>query len=272
MADFFSDSDDDKAVEELLSQAMDSTVLEQVAKINCASFNDSDLPSHLETRFQKLKSFPSNPNSLPSSKSFNKIDSVNEAKNCEEKKGLKKSPDSKICLSPSNSSETCNFSPLKKNPKLKKGFQKSPDSKNCLSPSNSSESCDFSPLKKNPQKKLGGKNEMKSPSSSRSISPPVKSGCFLCSPKRVSRRKSSKEMRGLELGFDWGKNDGFLSDLSNFSMNSSQKKMIKKAMEEEEKICREADKIVKWAKHASARMEVEGIDDELSDDENAKFH
>ncbi|PIN14161.1 hypothetical protein CDL12_13218 [Handroanthus impetiginosus] len=106
--------------------------------------------------------------------------------------------------------------------------------------------------------------------SSRSVSPPAKSGCFLCSPKKVSRKKS-KESRGLDLGLDWGKDDELLPDLSSFSMNN-QRKMIKKAVEEEERICREADKIVKWAKHASARMDISGIEDELSDDENAKSH
>lgn len=40
-------------------------------------------------------------------------------------------------------------------------------------------------------------------------------------------------------------------------------------MKEEEKINREAEKIVKWAKQASARMmDVSGLDDELSDFEN----
>ncbi|KAI3453927.1 hypothetical protein Pfo_010590 [Paulownia fortunei] len=239
MGDFFSDSDGEKAVEEILSQAMDSTILEQVAAINCAGFTDSGLPSHLETRFQRLKSFPSStakPTSL-STKSFSlshppefkKSDTVNEAKSSDspEEKNVEKSEKG--------------FSPC---------LKKSPDSKNWLSDSGS-----LSPFKKNPRGKVEKKGT-KSPSSSscegfssRSVSPPVKSGCFLCSPK---------------------KHDELLSDLSNFSVNS-QRKMIKKAMEEEERICREADKIVKWAKHASARMDISGIEDELSDDENAKF-
>ncbi|KAK2988618.1 hypothetical protein RJ640_002583 [Escallonia rubra] len=60
MGDFtlLSDSDDDRAVEELLAQAKDHSVLEQVAAINCSGFTpDSSLPTHLETRFRKLKSF-----------------------------------------------------------------------------------------------------------------------------------------------------------------------------------------------------------------------
>ncbi|XP_057766838.1 uncharacterized protein LOC130987207 [Salvia miltiorrhiza] len=261
MADFFADSDDDKAVEELLSQAMDATVLEQVAAVNCAGFNDDGLPSHLQTRFQKLKSFPSsaaNPTPL-STKSFNlshtpdfkKNGAVNEAKaplSSEEKTAEKKST---------------------------KCSTKSPDENSCLS---DAETPSQSPFKEIPQRKLkkNAKKSAKSLSfsscdgfSSRSVSPPAKSGCFLCSPKKVSKKKS-KENRGLDFGVDCGKSDELLSDLSNFSVRS-QRRMIKKAMEEEERISREAEKIVKWAKQASARMEISGIEDEISDDDNAKF-
>ncbi|PIN13610.1 hypothetical protein CDL12_13757 [Handroanthus impetiginosus] len=223
MADFLTDSDDEKAVEELLSQAMDMEILDQVAAINCAGFSDSGLPSHLETRFQNLKSFPSN---SPNSK---KISSVNE-------KGFS------ACL------------------------KKSPDSRNCLYPSKSSDIGSFSHFKKTPQKILG-KKEIKFPTK-KCVSPPAKSGCFLCIPKKVSGKKK-KENRGLDLGLVWGKHDELLSDLSSFSVKN-QEKMMKKAMEEEEKICREAEKIVKWAKNASARMDVSDIEDELSD-QSARF-
>ena len=49
-----------------------------------------------------------------------------------------------------------------------------------------------------------------------------------------------------------------------------QQKILKKAMKEEEKINREAEKIVKWAKQTSARMNISDIEDELSDNENPK--
>ncbi|EPS60785.1 hypothetical protein M569_14018, partial [Genlisea aurea] len=52
---FLSDSEDERAVEELLAQAKDMAVLEQVAAINCAGFANSDLPPNLESRFQNLK-------------------------------------------------------------------------------------------------------------------------------------------------------------------------------------------------------------------------
>ncbi|KAG2303664.1 hypothetical protein Bca4012_062418 [Brassica carinata] len=51
-------SKDASAVEELLSQARDLCVLEQVAAINLAGVTDSALPTNLETRFRRLKSLP----------------------------------------------------------------------------------------------------------------------------------------------------------------------------------------------------------------------
>ncbi|XP_022871922.1 uncharacterized protein LOC111391024 [Olea europaea var. sylvestris] len=272
MADFLTDSDDEKKVDELLSQAMDLTVLEQVAAINCSGFNDSDLPSHLETRFQKLKSFPveKSKSDLLSTKSFNSSktpefknrDLINEAKKVnpsEEIKGYFSDERSKEKMG-SKSTEN--------------GLKKNPVGKNCVSPTESFENESFPSLKKNAQGKMG-KKQPKSPSSAswddfsgESLSPPAKTGCFWCSPKKASR-KNSKENRSLDRDLDWGKNDEFLSDMSNFSSKSQKKKMMK-AMKEEEEICREAEKIIKWAKQASARMDVSGIEDELSDNENFK--
>ena len=50
----------------------------------------------------------------------------------------------------------------------------------------------------------------------------------------------------------------------------NQQKLLKKAMKEEEEISKEAEKIVKWAKQASARMEISCIEDDLSDNESFK--
>ncbi|KAL7150585.1 hypothetical protein ABFS83_05G123100 [Erythranthe nasuta] len=257
MDDFFSDdSDGEKAVEELLSQAMDSTILEQVAAINCAGFTKTDLPSHLETRFQRLKSLPS-PAAKPAplaTKSFS-FSNPSELEKNEPKK------------SDSGEEKPAEDKGEEVHPKC---LKKVPEEKNYFSGSES-----FSPLKKkNPRVKMeekGNKSFSSSSSfegfSSRSVSPPAKSGCFLCSPKKSARK--NKENRGLDLGINWGKkqdNDDLLSDLSD-----NQRKLIKKAMAEEEKICREAEKIVKWAKQYSSRMDISSIEDELSDDENAKF-
>ncbi|KAJ0054557.1 hypothetical protein Pint_02305 [Pistacia integerrima] len=61
------------------------------------------------------------------------------------------------------------------------------------------------------------------------------------------------------------KNDEFLSDLGIFLVKEQQK-MPKKAMKEEEKVSREAGKIVKWEKQVSMRMSAHDIEDELNDD------
>ncbi|TQD85782.1 hypothetical protein C1H46_028698 [Malus baccata] len=60
MADFsFYLADTDKsAVDDLISQSQDLCVLDQVSAIKCSDFTDSLLPTELESRFCKLKSFP----------------------------------------------------------------------------------------------------------------------------------------------------------------------------------------------------------------------
>lgn len=97
-----------------------------------------------------------------------------------------------------------------------------------------------------------------------SPSPPRKAGCFWCSPKKDSSKKKSKENWGVGNVVGWDKSDELLSDLGSFS-SKKQQKMLKKAMKEEQKISREAEKILEWAKQTSARMNVLDIEDELSD-------
>lgn len=250
MANFFSDSDEDKAVDDLLSQAMESTVLEQIAAIHCAGLTDSGLPSHLETRFQRLKSFPSAAakSTCVSTKSFN-------LSQPSEKNGSAENPKIPDTIGGENWGK----------------FEESipPSSKKCReSPSKLSDSGSSFELR-NPRIEKIGRNISHSSVDeiNRSVSPPVKSGCFFCSPKnKGSRGRREKGNRDLD-DLDWGKHDELLSDLS----VNSQRKMIKKAMEEEERVCREAEKIVKWAKQVSSRMDVSGIDDGFSDDENPKF-
>ncbi|CAK9163233.1 unnamed protein product [Ilex paraguariensis] len=294
MADFsyLSDSDDEKAVQELLSQAMDHSVLEQVAKINCSGFTDSDLPTHLETRFQKLKSFPAtkpkspnlttDPKNLASSSFNSKLSSHKSLKpqlDNELKNSIRAKTESDSLSDDENVFQEEDPKEKKRlNPKLQSGFDFSPSK----SSNSSRESAIFSPSKQNPDGKSGSKSKSQSGSalsrsdswdiSLDSLSPPQKTGCFLCSPKRVSRKKSKENRIGgasLDWGKNWTKNDEFLSDLSTFS-TKEQQKMLKKAMKEEEKISREAEQIVKWAKQASARMDVLGIEDELSDHESKK--
>ncbi|XP_027913368.1 uncharacterized protein LOC114173282 [Vigna unguiculata] len=53
----------------------------------------------------------------------------------------------------------------------------------------------------------------------------------------------------------WGKNDEMLSDRSTFSVKE-QEKRFKKALEEEEKVNREAERVVQWVKQESAKIDL----------------
>lgn len=66
---------------------------------------------------------------------------------------------------------------------------------------------------------------------------------------------------------EWGKNDEILSDMSTFSVKE-QESRLKKALEEEERVSKEAERLVKWVKQESARIDVSTIKSILSDDEN----
>lgn len=57
----------------------------------------------------------------------------------------------------------------------------------------------------------------------------------------------------MELDRDWEQKDELLSDSSTFSIKA-QERRLKKALEEEEKASREAEKVVQWVKQESAKM------------------
>lgn len=67
---------------------------------------------------------------------------------------------------------------------------------------------------------------------------------------------------------EWGKNDEILSDTSTFSVKE-QERRLKKALEEEERASKEAERIVKWVKQESARIDVSAIKSILSDEKEA---
>ncbi|PKA46186.1 hypothetical protein AXF42_Ash015479 [Apostasia shenzhenica] len=55
-------SPDDSDIDAVISEATDLCVLEQIAALNTAHLSDSPLPTDIDSRFKKLKSFPgSNP-------------------------------------------------------------------------------------------------------------------------------------------------------------------------------------------------------------------
>ncbi|CAE5958338.1 unnamed protein product [Arabidopsis arenosa] len=96
---------DDLAVANLLSQAKDHYVLEQVAKINCSGFtDDSALPSNLETRsrLRRLKSLPVSRSDSVASSSKKKLLSLS--------KTLASYPKKKSCGNGSSVSSFSSFS------------------------------------------------------------------------------------------------------------------------------------------------------------------
>uniref|UniRef100_A0A803PEL6 Uncharacterized protein n=1 Tax=Cannabis sativa TaxID=3483 RepID=A0A803PEL6_CANSA len=273
MADFsFLSDTDDSAVEELISQTRDLCVLEQVSAINCSGFVDTLLPNDLESRFNRLKSFPARdtkPTLLPphggSARCVSDLTSKTE------------SPDEDSTI----------FSPSKRNPEkviasksklpidsvesslknlgisTSKESNRGPISFSSNSSNSSPEKVKFSVSKRGLDEKKRRRSRLQNRSFS-SPSPPKRAGCLWCSPKKEAPRRRSKEDWSISSD-DWSKNDELLSDLGSFSFKE-QRKILKMAMKEQQKISREAQKIVKMAKQASARMNVSGIDDdELSD-------
>ncbi|KAK1436001.1 hypothetical protein QVD17_01776 [Tagetes erecta] len=276
---FLTDSDDERAVEDLLSQAKDHSVLEQIAAINCSSFSNSDnLPFDLENRFRKLKSLPTTTTSgaghrLPPSKSKSFTPQSRADSNSNERKS---SPSDFVEFEHDLDLKKCSekSSPSTDNPEEHSRSKLKPKSA-----SNTDEICKPKGLKsKSKPKPRTGSSEsrsdswsMSSPESeSRSVSPARRGiGCLWCSPKK-EKRKQGKENR-LSSSSSWG-NDYDVEFLKTFSVKE-QKRIMKQAMKEEEKINKEAEKIVKWAKQASSRMmNVSGLDDEheLTDDEDTK--
>ncbi|KAM7490774.1 hypothetical protein LguiA_033695 [Lonicera macranthoides] len=291
MADF-SDSDDERAIQDILSQAMDHSVLEQVAAINCSAFDsDSVLPTHLETRFHKLKSFPSaKPTSqFPKtrgdfgSSSFNsQFPPPPESLKPQIKNRVDSEPDSGSQFHDGNASPKATVEiPIGKKDLEQKSpnrYFSSPSKLSDFSAENAifSENEFFSATKRGKTKEKKGlksksrSGSFRSPSdssnsSTESRSPPQRIGCFWCSPKRVSGKKSRENNRISGIDLNWGNDDELLSTFS----SREQQKILKKAMKEEEKINREAEKIVKMAKQASMRMEAFGIKDELTDDDDS---
>ncbi|KAF8412599.1 hypothetical protein HHK36_000568 [Tetracentron sinense] len=104
-----------------------------------------------------------------------------------------------------------------------------------------------------------------------SESPPRNICCFCYSSKRVTRKRGKSDgVAEIDANDrDWGQNDEILSDMSTFSVKEQQQR-LKKALKEEEKISREAEKVVEWVKQESARMDVSAIQDMISDERKAK--
>ncbi|KAK7252566.1 hypothetical protein RIF29_36610 [Crotalaria pallida] len=90
--------------------------------------------------------------------------------------------------------------------------------------------------------------------------------CFSISTKKtsVARNVNNSESSNHH---EWGKNDEILSDMSTFSAKE-QERRLKKALEEEERVSREAERVVQWVKQESARIDTSTIKAILSYDDD----
>ncbi|KAF8380823.1 hypothetical protein HHK36_028317 [Tetracentron sinense] len=274
MADFsFLSDSEDSAVENLVSQAIDLSVLEQVASINICGASDSLLPTDLETRFRKLKSFPQSKPKLktpPPYLNSEKKEASTSLNHC--RKSPTSSSDEEIDFNsqfPSVESVKAKAeNELKRSNKGKATPDSFSDEENVISPLPKAKPNDRMDSKPKSRSGYVSSPLTSSNSSLEALSPPRQTCCFWCSPKRAPRKKSKENrVAGVNLDtLDWGKNNEVLSDLSTFSLKDQRRK-LKKALKEEEKISREAEKVVEWAKQASARMNVSAVQDVLSDDE-----
>lgn len=291
MADFgyFSDTDD-SAVEDLVSQAKELSALEQVAAINCSGFTDSTLPDDLEARFRRLKSLPaSRPDPVSSSSSTIRQKHLAHSKSVATHpkedgnfSGNRRNPGKKTASVSLSDEESSIFSGNKRDLGVKSGFEKqgsgdfsdsgiiegkifSPvkqtqklhKQKRRIGSSSSSSSIDLaSPQSSDPEPEKKSKPKSSTSSWIDKLSPSKIMGYIWRSPKKSSTNKK-KNMKtfndsGRERNID--DFDEFLSDLNAFSVED-QRKMLKKALKEQQKMRKEAAEIIKMAKQASAKFD-----------------
>lgn len=266
MEDFFSDTDE-SAVDELIAQAEDLVALDHLSSLNLSSH----LPSHLESRFQNLKSFPPR---FPISSPSRLID-----QKAEEREGFS----SKLELGKEDGKREVGLGPKSELEKMGKHKGRGGGSSSSNSSGSFTEDTIFMPQKANPVSE-NGDPRVKSKrgalpgrsgrsgfnrglglglGSDSSSSPPRKGGCFWCSPKKKSHRKNKDLDSELDMGMGRGNHEELLSDLGSFSMKE-RRRVLKEAIKEQERLSKEAEKIVMFAKQAAARMQVYG---DNSDDE-----
>ncbi|KAG2304153.1 hypothetical protein Bca52824_032804 [Brassica carinata] len=268
---YLSDTDD-SAVEELISQAKELSALEQIAAINCSGFTDSStLPDDLESRFRRLKSLPSAapPDPVPSrisKKDLAHSKSVASYPKDADLSGNRRDPGKKSGFDDdsgnkrdvgvklgssrgglesdgsgdfSDSGSSKIFSPAKRTQKLPKEKQ----SFDLVTPPSS----DSEPEKKSKSKS--------SSSWVKKLSPSKIIGYIWSSPNKSSstKKKNIKSIKsfGRERDVDF---DEFLSDLNAYSVED-QRKMLKKALKEQQKMRKEAAEIIKMTRKASARFD-----------------
>ncbi|XP_059444982.1 uncharacterized protein LOC132176716 [Corylus avellana] len=91
----------------------------------------------------------------------------------------------------------------------------------------------------------------------------AKTCCFWFSTKKkIDEVSGGSNMEEKE---KWEKKDEILSDMSTFSVRE-QERRLKKALKDEERVSREAEKVVQWVKQESSRMDDSVIKSVLNHD------
>ncbi|KAJ1692969.1 hypothetical protein LUZ63_009667 [Rhynchospora breviuscula] len=264
---------DKSAVDAIIAEAMDACALDHIAKLNTAhlSSSSSSLSSDLESRFRKLKSFPTR-TAATASPAVTASRSLNFGK---ENNAPTPSPASVPIVGSGftgGDGETESSSPVvtcgempkgmetQSEVEVRSGVQTGEDVKSKKdSSADSGLGSGFSP-----SKRRGPQPDQ---------SPLDRLGCcFFLSPKKAtSTTPKSKQKDGnggsvhdMDFGAveldELSDNKKFLADIK------EQQKKLKKALKEQEKVSREAAKLVRYARHASARMRANT--DELFSDED----
>ncbi|KAL9253756.1 hypothetical protein AKJ16_DCAP08038 [Drosera capensis] len=232
MADFsfLSSSDDDSAIDVLISSTIDHCTLETITKLNTSSFTDQTLlPPHLESRFRRLKSH------LPTTQ--NELLTRNQRNGTSKKEILRNGESSFLFDSDPGSSN----SDLDKgfDEKVRKGFPS-----RGLDTGNWEVGC----VEKGEWRNGSG--------SSREVEDSKGVVCSCFGGKGLGFKRKSGRKMGNEV----------LRDLGSLS-RMEQRDVMKMALKEEERIAKEAERIVEWARQASERVNVGDLEEEEEDDE-----
>ncbi|KAH7865440.1 hypothetical protein Vadar_006730 [Vaccinium darrowii] len=92
--------------------------------------------------------------------------------------------------------------------------------------------------------------------------------CFSNGKKKTTRSKgTSGRVDQTKNRKDWGKREEMLSDMSTFSVDE-QERRLKAAVEEEEKAVKDAERVVKWVRQESLRMDVSTVGIVLREDQD----
>ncbi|KAF3776719.1 hypothetical protein EJ110_NYTH47557 [Nymphaea thermarum] len=222
-------SSHDSAVENLLTEILDVAAIEQIQKLPSPYDSASSvLPSPIETRFQRLKSINQ---TTKTTKSPKKEEQEEQNQPREPPRSPPPPPNPSQPDTPQKASAGTELPAFNSPTKLPKSL---------------------------PAKEFD--HSWDSPSSSGSSSPPRKQGCcFWASPKKSLRKKGRSETYD---NGGCGKDEEILTDLGTFSVRSQRERM-KAALKEQEKMSKEAEKVIKWVRQASARISVNDLGDDL---------